>query len=63
MEDFKGIHLSRTSRHARQAYLDLGVDAVTMGGSEIFPALKVGLLMLWSGAARCQTAYLGYIRF
>lgn len=40
MDDFREYTYRAPPGIPGQAYLDLGVDAVTMGGSEIFPALK-----------------------
>ena len=44
MEDFRDYTYRAPPGIPGQAYLDIGVDAVTMGGSEIFPALKSGTI-------------------
>jgi len=44
MDDFRDYTYRAPPGIPGQAYLNLGVDAVTMGGSEIFPALKAGTI-------------------
>ena len=44
MDDFRDYTYRAPPGIPGQAYLDLGVDAVTMGGSEILPALKNGTI-------------------
>lgn len=44
MEDFREYTYRAPPGIPGQAYVDLGVDAVTMAGSEIFPALKSGTI-------------------
>ena len=44
MDDFRDYTYRAPPGIPGQAYLDLGVDAVTMGGSEIVPALKNGTI-------------------